>query len=83
MKKSLPVKEAFSILKSRVNRSRNNVVLLFAGEFVEVYRIARNAYRELGIFFGVSLRVEQSFAVENVYVQVIAAVRNVCVKQVY
>ena len=66
-----------------MNGSGDDVVLLFLGELVEIYCIARNPYGELGVFFGMSLRVEKGCPVEHVYVEIIAAVGDVCVEHIY
>ena len=63
--------------------TRNYVVLLLFGELIEVYCIARNPYRKLGIFFGMSLRVEKRIAIEHVYVEVMPAVFYVGVYHIY
>lgn len=60
-----------------VNGAGNHFVLLFFGEFIEVDGVARYANGELRIFFGMFLRVQQRFAVEYVYVQMMSAVRHV------
>ena len=66
-----------------MNSAGNYVVLLFTRELIEVDCITRNPYSEVGILFGVSLRIQQSFAVEYVYVEVIALVADITVNDVY
>ena len=78
-------------IKARISRRSetfvygtvNDVVLLLFREFVEIHRITGNSYRELGIFFRVSLSVEKSFAIEYVDVEMMAAVGHVSVEHIY
>jgi hypothetical protein len=62
-----------------VNGSRNNVILLFLREFNEVNCITGNTDGELRILFRMSLCIQKGFAIEYVYVKVIATVANVAV----
>ena len=62
-----------------VDRSGNNVVLLFFRKFDEVYSIPGNTNGELRILFRVRLRVQKGFTVEYVYVQVMTTVAYVAV----
>ena len=62
-----------------VNGSGNNVILLFFREFDEVYRITGYTNGELRILFGMRLRVQKSFTVKYVYVQMETIVANVTV----
>ena len=59
----------------------DDLILLFLSKLDEVYRLAAYSYRKLGILFGMSLSVKQSFLGENVDVQVVAALLNVTVKK--
>ena len=78
-------------IKARISRRSetfvygtvNDVVLLLFRELVEIHRITGNSYRELGIFFGVSLSVEKSFAIEYVDVEMMSAVGYVSVEHIY
>ena len=72
-----------SKLHGFVNRSGNNVVLLFLREFDEVYRITGYTNGKLRIFFGMRLRVQKRFTAEYVYVKMEAVVSNVAVQHVY
>jgi hypothetical protein len=62
-----------------VNGSGNNVILLFLREFNEVNCIAGNTDGELRILLRVRLRIQESFSIEYVNVEVVATVANVTV----
>ena len=49
----------------------NNILLLFFGQGVKTYGVARYTDGQLRIFFRVFHRVEQHFAVHDVHVQVL------------
>ena len=64
-----------------VERTRDNVHLLRFCQLYEVYRIARNADCKLRVFFGMVHCVEQNFAHENVYVQMLSVFCHVSVDE--
>lgn len=57
--------------------------LVRLAEFMEVYGVARNSYRDVGVEFGVFHSLYEFFAVDNVYVKVMRALREVTVEHVY
>ena len=63
-----------------VNGSGNNVILLFLREFNEVNCIAGNTDGKLRILFRMRLRVQKSFTIEYVNVEVVTTVANVTVQ---
>ena len=77
----------FSYKKSRldlfVECAFDNFELLFFRKSVEVYGISRNSYREHRVFFGMLVSVHKSFAIENVYVKMLSALRKISVEYAY
>ena len=57
-----------------------NVFLLFASQFVEVYRIAGDSDRKLWVFFRMIHGIKQRFAVEYIHVDVMSALAEVSVE---
>ena len=57
--------------------------LVRLAEFMEVYGVARNSYRDVGVEFGVFHSLYEFFAVDNVYVKVMRALGEVTVQHVY
>ena len=64
-----------------VEGTGDNFVLLLLGELYEVYSIAADTDGQLGILFGVSLCIQQSFLGKYVYIQMMAALFDVAVQQ--
>ena len=56
-------------------------ILLFLCELYEVNCVTAYSYCELGISFGMSLCIEESFTGENVNVKVVSALLNIAVKE--
>ena len=63
--------------------SGDNLILLLLGELDEVYSISGNTDSELRIFFGMSLSVKKRLTGENVYVEVMATLLYIAVKESY
>ncbi len=57
------------------------LILLFLCELYEVNCVTAYSYCELGISFGMSLSVKESFTSENVNVKVVSALLNIAVKE--
>ena len=73
----------YFLLKSCVECSGDNVVLLLLGKLDEVYCISGNTDSELRIVLGVLLSIEKSITCEYVNVEVVAALNCITVKKTY
>ena len=62
-----------SFLQCFVERAGNHIRLLLRRQLDEIHRITGYADGQLGIFLRMLLCVQQRFAVQNVYVQMMAA----------
>ena len=60
--------------------SAYDLALLFAREFMEIDCIARNADREIRICLGIFVSLHESFAVEDVYVDMVRHFSEISVK---
>ena len=58
----------------------DNLILLFFCQLMEIYRISGYSHGKLWVFFRMLLRVQQRFAVQNVYVQMMSAFFRIAVK---
>ena len=62
-----------------MERSGDNIILLFLGQLDEVYCIAAYTDGQLRILFRMLLSVQQGFSIQYVYVQVVTAFFSIAV----
>lgn len=66
-----------------VEGSADDVILLLGCQLDEVYGIAGNADGQLGVIFGMFLSIQQGVTVQNVDIEVMAALGSIAVQKIY
>lgn len=63
-----------------MERSADDLSLLFLCQLVEVYRITRYTDSKIGISLGVFISLNKRFLIQNIYIEVVRIIREVSVK---